>query len=268
MIKRNLIELNQEEEFDILSFNMEMPQKDNSIRDISSLIEKTTEELYSLDNPISEEDFLKVDEALNKIKSYPVYIIDLVGTVDDIYQTIKDFVKTRKLSIRKRKLIITLDHTLLTKGRLGENEKQVVDELMKMFVSLRKELPSEGVDVIIFILSQLNRDIESKERVLNSALHYPTKNDIFAASSVYYSSDYVLVSHKPATISGITQYYGPSIGTRFPKGLPVFDPDDPDTAMVYWHLIKNRFGKTGIIPMIDRFKFAKLEEKNFSIDKP
>lgn len=262
-----ILELNKDQDFDVLSFSMEMPTKDNISRDVSSMVDATTEELYSVEETISEDLKIKVNAALDKIETLPLYIVDMAGTVDDIYNTIVDFARTRKLAIRKRKLIITLDHTLLTKGKAGEAEKVVIDNLMKMFVGLRKELPNEGVDIIVFILSQLNRGIEEKERVMNSALQYPTKNDIFAASSVYYSSDYVLVSHKPANISGIGNHYGPPVGTMFPKGLPVFYPENPERAMVYWHLIKNRFGKTGIIPMVDYFEFARVEEANLTIKK-
>ncbi len=170
------------------------------------------------------------------------------------------YVETRKLAARNRGIIITLDHTLLTKGGTSDNEKSVVDELSKMFVALKKELIRLGVKVIIIMLSQLNRDIESEKRVMNPLLHYPNKNDIFAASSVYYCSDYVLVSHKPALINGIQRYYGPPRGTKYPRGLPVHNPFNPEQAMVYWHLIKNRFGTTADLMMLDNFKYSKVDE--------
>lgn len=110
------------------------------------------------------------------------------------------------------------------------------------------------------MLSQLNRDIESKDRVTNPLLHYPIKNDIFAASSVFYCSDYVLVSHKPSIVNGIDQFYGPPRNPQFPHGLPVYNPHDPTQAMVYWHLIKNRFGRNITIPMLDYFQYGKVKE--------
>lgn len=153
-----------------------------------------------------------------------------------------------------------MDHTLLTKGESGDNEKSIVDELSKIFVALKKELIRLGVKIIIIMLSQLNRDIESEKRVMNPLLHYPTKNDIFASSSVFYCSDYVIVSHKPALINGIKIHYGPGRGTKYPKGLPVYNPFNPDQAMIYWHLIKNRFGKTADLMMLDNFKYSKIDE--------
>ena len=71
----------------------------------------------------------------------------------------------------------------------------------------------------------------------------------------------MLVTHKPSLISGIDHFYGPPRGTKWPKGLPVWNPQNPDQAMVYWHLIKNRFGNPNvIIPMLDEFEYSRLAE--------
>jgi hypothetical protein len=41
----------------------------------------------------------------------------------------------------------------------------------------------------------------------------------------------------------------------------VWNPHNPDQAMVYWHLIKNRFGNPNIIiPMLDEFEYSRLRE--------
>lgn len=254
---------NPKEQFDILSFEFEMPSQDNFVRSLSALTEKTTRELYSLEGQLTEQTLLEVKNAAKQLSKFPIYIVDVAGNCYDIYDTVMEFVKTRNHAQREQGIVVTLDHTLLTKGFQGESEKQTVDELMKLIVGMRKELMHQGVKSIFIVLSQLNRDIESKERVLNPLLHYPIKNDIFAASSVYYCCDFVIITHKPATIAGIQRYYGPPVDTRFPKGLPVFNPNNPDQAMVYWHIIKNRFGTGGIIPMLDRFDIAKLEETTF-----
>lgn len=56
------------------------------------------------------------------------------------------------------------------------------------------------------------------------------------------------------------QYYGKPRGVKYPKGLPVFNPQNPSQPMVYWHLIKNRFGTTADLMMLDNFKYSKVEE--------
>lgn len=259
-LKRDLIANNPKQDFDILSYDMEMPGTDQVARNVTGLMEKDLRWLYSINGTRTESELKTVKSAINNIKKKPIFIVDKAGTVQEIKSTTIDFIVTRKLASRNRGLIVTLDHTLLTKGKSGDNEKAIVDDLYKMFVELKQECISMGVRIIIIVLSQLNRDIESKERVLNPLLHYPTKNDIFASSSVYYCSDYVLISHKPSLINGIEQYYGPPRGSDYPQGLPVYNPENPTQAMVYWHLIKNRFGEPVTIPMLDMFQFAKIVE--------
>jgi hypothetical protein len=237
-----------------------MPEKDQMARNVSSKILQDTNWLYSVDSTLSDKDLKKVEEVVTNISEDPIYIVDVTGTVEQIYSTIIDFINLRKLKENNRGLIVTLDHTLLTKGKGTDNEKAIIDDLSKMFVELKKECIHNDVKILIIMLSQLNRDIESKERTTNPLLHYPTKNDLFAASSVYYCSDYVLISHKPALVNGITHHYGPPRGVKYPKGLPVFNPQNPDQPMVYWHLIKNRFGEPKVLMMLDNFKHSRIDE--------
>lgn len=117
-----------------------------------------------------------------------------------------------------------------------------------------------GIPCIFIILSQLNRDIEGKDRVLNSALHYPTKSDVNGSDVVYQTSDYLMIVHKPARVNGMGTHYGPGDGIQHPRGLPVYNPNNPEQAMVYWHVIKNRWGDEGIIKMVDNYQFASINE--------
>lgn len=261
-LKRELVRCNPNSKFDILSFDWEMPDVDQVNRNLSGMLQKDLKWLCSVESRRSKEDLEKIKDAIHKIRNNPIYIVDRAGTVQEVRSTIIDFIVTRKLAERDVGLLVTLDHTLLTKGKTSDNEKAVVDDLCKMFVELKQECIGLGVKISIIMLSQLNRDIESKERVTNPLLHYPSKNDIFAASSVYYCSDYVLISHKPSLINGIEQFYGPPRNPDYPQGLPVFNPKDPTVPMVYWHLIKNRFGENITIMMVDRFKFSDIEEYN------
>lgn len=111
------------------------------------------------------------------------------------------------------------------------------------------------------MLSQLNRNLETPERVNNPFMHYPTKNDMFGASSVYYCSDVVIISHKPSVISalGKEKFYGPPT-KGYPKGLPIFHPQEKDRPMIYWHIIKERFGENKILAMVDDFKHSRVLE--------
>lgn len=257
LLQKNLIELNPEEKFDVLSFKFEMPAVDDISRLISNKVNLNREELYSAFEPLSKDRIESVKEALEEIKRQRVYISEVPGTSQEIYETIMDFIITRKCIELNTGIVVTLDHTLLITGKT-DNEKSIVDEFYKMLVRLKKEIISLGGKAIFIIISQLNRDIESEKRVINPKLHYPQKSDLFAASSAYYCSDYVLVVHKPSLVNGITTY-GPPRGTQYPKGLPIYNPNNPDEAMVYFHLIKNRFGQSNtIMMMIDQYQYSRV----------
>lgn len=254
-LKTNILALNRED-IDVISFDWEMPSVDQIARAICKHTEIIYEDLF---DPSKQGD-PQIADTFRYLASLPIYLCEIPGVVDEVYNTIMEFIRTRNLAARKRKLIVTLDHTLLTKGATSDSEKRVIDQLYQSFVTLKKVCETMDVPILIIILSQLNRDIERPERVTNPRLHYPTKNDIFAASSVYYCSDYVLISHKPNVVNGIGSHYGPPLGVEYPKGLPIYVPDGSDRPMVYWHVIKNRFGKVGIIPMVDHFEKSSIKQ--------
>lgn len=254
-IKRDFCTLNNPEEFYILSFEFEMLIEDQLARSIAPMVNKSVKELYSKGANID-----GVMEALDDYNQLPIYFVDNVGTVDDVNSTIVDFVHNKCLP-DKRNVVITLDHILLTKGKQGQKEKETVDDLMHSFVELKKWISSLGIKCLFISLSQLNRDIESSDRVLNSTVHYPTKNDLFASSSTYYCSDYVIITHRPATISGIRRYGPPT--PNHSQGLPLKSSNEKD--LIYWHVIKERFGSSTILVMEEDFKYSRLNEYELEI---
>ena len=248
-----MIELNPEEQFDVLTFQFEMLGVDELAKDLSSKMDKSIKQIYSADGALSEKDLEALSGLLEKMKRYPIYIVDNMGTVSNIKDTIVSYVASNRLIERKRNLVVTLDHTLLVKPEEGDDEKATLDRLMHTLVELKKYLSSIGLKVIFIILSQLNRNLESPDRIMNKKLHYPNKNDIFGSSSVYYSSDYVIIVHRPVLIDGLGNWYGP-------EDLPVFNPNNPSQPMIYLHVIKERFGSTSIIKMLDELKRAKISD--------
>lgn len=259
-IKRDIVDCNSNQKFEILSFEMEMLGVDQVARDISSKVEKSTKELYSAGSKLSESEYKQVVDTADKMKYYPIYIVDEIGTVLDIVQTILNFVQTNQLVETGKGIVCTFDHTLLVKGVVGEEaEKAIIDKLYKSLIALKKYFETIGLKCIFIVLSQLNREIEKSERVTNPMLQYPTKNDLFASSAAYYCSDYVIVTHKPAVIEGLGVYYGPP-RPDYPYGLPVFSPKDPQQAMIYWHILKSRFSVSQILMMVDDFKHSRILE--------
>lgn len=262
--RRDIIRLNRDQKFEILSFELEMRMEDQLTRDLSAITGLGLKDIYSKDTPISDDDYDKICRSLNEMKSSPVYFIEEANSADVIIQTIIDFVKAKEIG-GETGLVITLDHSLLTKGRAGEDEKKRVDDLYHKLVALKKDAAAMGIKIIVVILSQLNRDIQSNDRVTNPKLHYPTQNDLFASSATYQCSDYVIILSRPATIVGIGLWYGPEIEGH-KKGLPVYCPTDKSKTMLYLHIIKERFGLPKIIACVENFKQNEILEYAFSND--
>ena len=254
-----MIELNPTQDFEVLSFQFEMLSTDEVARDISSKVNKSIKEVYSASSPLSDEDFNLITSELQKLKSHNINVVDNPGTAKEIKDTIINFVETTKLADRKAGLIVSIDNSLLVKREDKQDEKSAIDDLMFTLVALKKYLSSINVKCLFFLVSQLNRNIETVDRITNPKLHYPNKGDLFGASSVFNGSDYVVIIHKPCLIDGLGNWYGPA-RKGWQQGLPVFNPINPTQAMIYLHVIKERFGKPAIIAMLDDLQVGKISE--------
>jgi replicative DNA helicase len=244
-LETDLIDLNPDEKIVMLSFSFEMLSSRQVGRKLSYKLRKTTSELYSASDKglITEADFEGVEKTAKQITDYPIYYVDSAGTVQEIENTIKFFQNT----IAKDKwLVVTIDHTLLIRGNSGESERGIIVDLEKMLIEAKKI----GKTSIIQI-SQMNRNLESPERLNNSALHYPQRSDLSSSDAVFQGSDYVIVIHRPELL-GILSY-----GTY---NLPVKD-------YVYMHFLKNREGELRILKFINDLKFNNLKEPDEDQEK-
>lgn len=257
---KEFVENNPNVKFDVLSFQFEMLGVDELAKDASSKTDISIKEIYSAQKSLDEKKLNKIREALDSMRDFPMSIVDNLGTVSQIRDTILTYCNDQQLAENKRGLVVTLDHSLLIKSEAKQDEKSKIDEFYHTLVQLKKYLSSvAGVNVIFLILHQLNRNIESYERVTNPKLHFPNKTDLFAASSVYYSSDYVIIIHRPVLIEGIDTWYGPPLKNGKP-GLPVFNPLNKAQSMIYLHVIKERFGETRVLAMVDELKYSRIAE--------
>jgi replicative DNA helicase len=257
-LKRDFCDLNRDQEFDILSFEFEMLSSDQVARSVSGKIDKSTKELYSANqNVIGDDEYAAIKETANSMKRYPIFYVDESGTTDEIYQTVLEFAAFRKLKEQDKGLVITLDHALLCRGKQGDSDKKIIDDLSKTMVRLKKHFDAEGMKVLILLVSQLNREIESPDRLMNPKLHFPGRNDIFGSSSLFFASDYVFIIHKPASIPTIVAN-GVGYG---PHGYPLFNGEGPTKqAHIYLHIIKERFGNNVILQLLDNFKKSRIDE--------
>lgn len=235
-LETDLIDLNPDQEIVILSFSYEMLSYRQVGRKLSNKLRKTTAELYSSDQSLSNTEFNKIEEVADKIKKYPIYYIDTPSTVENMEKTIDYFHE----NIAKGKwLIVILDHALLVEGQ-GESERGTIVDLQKMFIR-KKKLSNTS----IIQISQMNRNIEQPDRINNPSMHYPMRSDLAASDAIFQASDYVTALSRPEllniTVYGIDR-------------LPVKDK-------VYLHFLKVRDGEPFILEFENELKYGNLVEK-------
>ena len=216
LLTSDLIDLNPNEDIIILTFPLEMVGFRQVGRMLSNKLRKTTSCLYSSETDLDDNTFRQVINVSNQLKEYPIYFVDNPGTPSEVKKIIYDFYHTY-VEGRNVRFVIIYDHALLTKqvGSIIET----ISELERVFIEAKK-LPLTS----IIQLAQMNRNIESSERINNPMSHYPMRSDISSSDSIFQASDYVMVIHRPEILN--IQEYGPN-------HLPVANK-------IYLHILKNR----------------------------
>jgi replicative DNA helicase len=242
-LETDLFDLNKKEDFIVLSFSFEMLSSRQVGRKLSYKMNRTTSELYGggLDyyKGLSDKDYERAKVHADKISKYPIYYVDSPGTVEEIGNTIDLFQERVKSS--NKSLIIILDHALLTRGGEGLKERETLYELQKLFIDKKKV----GKTTIIQV-SQMNRNIESSERINNPNMHFPLRSDLFGSDALFQASDYVIVLHRPEMLH--IEKYGPG-----PKHKPVQN-------RIYMHFLKVREGEPKVLEFENNLKFNSIDE--------
>ena len=237
LIQTDLIDLNPGENIIILNFSLEMVGFRQIGRTLSNKLRKTTSYLYSSEKNLDDETYNNIVKVSDQLSKYPIYFVDDPGTPEQVYNTIigfyNDYVKEKN-----KHFIIIYDHSLLTK-RVGTT-LDTLSSLQEVFIQVKK-LPLTSVIQI----TQMNRNIESPERINNPLAHYPMRSDLSSSDSIFQASDYVLVIHRPE-ILGIYEYGPESLLTE---------------NKVFIHILKNRdAGEPCILEFENDLKYNNLIE--------
>jgi replicative DNA helicase len=239
-LETGLFERNPHEDFAVLSFNFEMAARRLVGRKISKAMNFTVKQMYNadLENPhrnFTADNYNQAVEYLKTIKNFPVYYVDIPGTVQEIINTIEHFAMTPENQYKG--VLVTLDHSILVKKFGEQTTLQVLYELASAFNELKKKIKASFV-----IVSQLNRGIENVERIQNKNLHFPMKSDVFGADALYQYSDVFMITHRPDMLK--LEAYGPS--------------DEPVKDMIYWHYLKVRDGDPLVAKMKNLLKYNQV----------
>ena len=233
----DLIDLNPTEDIVILNFSLEMVGFRQVGRTLSNKLKRTTSTLYSSETSLDDETFRKVVAVSNQLKEYPIYFIDTPCTPMQVEQIIRSFYE-QYIKGTKKHFVVTYDHALLTK-QIGTTI-DTMSELERVFIQIKK-LPLTSVIQI----TQMNRNIESSERINNPFGHYPMRSDLSSSDAIFQASDYVLVMHRPEILN--ISEYGPN--------------HLPTSNKIYIHILKNRdAGKPCILEFENDLAFNNLIE--------
>lgn len=238
LIQTDLIDLNPNRDIVILTFSLEMVGFRQIGRTLSNKLRKTTSYLYSSSQDLDDDTYHKVVDVSNQLMNYPIYFVDNPGSPEQVRQTILNFYEMH-VKGKNKYFVIIYDHTLLTK-KVGSTI-DTLSELQEVFIQIKK-LPLTSV----IQLSQMNRNIESPERINNPLAHYPMRSDLSSSDSIFQASDYVLVIHRPEILN--IHEYGPN-------RLPTKDK-------IYIHILKNRdAGKPCILEFENELMYNNIIER-------
>lgn len=236
-LETDIIDLNRDANPIVLSFTIEMLSFRQIGRKLSNKLRKTTSELYSSTKDLNDTDYKSVVKVAETFLDYPIYYIDQPGTPTQVKQTIMLFYENY-VKGTGRPFVIIYDHALLT-TKVG-SILDTVSDLQSVFITVKK-LPLTSV----IELSQMNRNIEAPERIMNPGSHFPIRSDISSSDSIFQASDYVLVVHRPELL-GILSYG--------PHHWPVENK-------IYMHILKNRdAGKPTILQFENELMYNNLIE--------
>lgn len=211
--------------FKILHFAFEMPSKTEVLRSFASMSGINYRHLVDPSDPLDSASFALLQYQTQQLRTNNIInYVEHTGRVGDIEATVRDFQE----QYPDYKLIISLDHTILADFANEQSEVELVSNICKLAIVLRKEL-----GCMVIYIGQLSDKIEEQDRrdPNKPNLHYPTKRDIHGSKASYRNADCVMVLHAPEQL-GI-EYYGRN---QFPtKGLLAL------------HILKMRNGVPGVL---------------------
>lgn len=180
----SLYALNPTMKFNQYIFNFEMLASAQQARSIVSSSGISLKKLYSVEEPLTDSDMEFLKSYYKELAARDnTWFIETPSSAQHIADSLMYYYENECKPFG-RGLVYEIDHALLTKGRSGASEKERVDELMYALVHVKKAIAADGGYSIGIVLSQMNRDIRSIDRIKNPDLHRPSTSDLFGASSI------------------------------------------------------------------------------------
>lgn len=236
IIETDLFKYNDKEEIAVLSFSWEMVGLKQIGRKVSKELCTTVAELYSNKAPLAKDKFEKSREYCKKLSELPIWYIETPCDARAIFDTIIEFAKVHK----GKKIVVFIDHLALASGAYDDNERVMLGNIQKAFIAIKN---MKWFNKTIIQLSQLNRKIEGRLTSTLGVEHYPQKQDIYGADTIFFASDYVIVLMVPEG-KVIRNEYG---AQKYPC-----------EGKVFMHILKNRDGEEAILQFDRLYQFNNI----------
>ena len=241
-----VIALNQDQNFHVLQFQFEMPEKTLGMRAFSAITQKDYGVLHSKYEPLQEDIYEKCKQYTSTLnKNNRVFSIYRPCTVNEFCASIDYHFKQHVVEKDGKKiypkLLVTVDHSALFKKDKHEKDRfEMLYNLGEALTLMKRSYPLTFV-----ILSQLNRNIDDPKRAVEGTYgNYVLDSDLFGADALLQHADVVVGINKPAARK--IRYYGP-------ERIQITDPET-----LVFHFLKCRNGDT-------RMSFFKLDRDTIRI---
>ncbi len=246
----DIIDMNPNEKFRILKFQMEMVDETSGIRKFSLQTGADYNTLMSkggnlIDKSIYEKCLQYYYSTADKDIVNVVYD---ACTVDEMCATIHyEMERHKKEDGTYTNLLVGIDHSALFRVAKGQRDKfEMLGALGEALTMMKKKYP-----VAFIVLSQLNRNIDDPKRQEEGSYgNYVLDSDIYGSDALLQHADIVMGINKPS-IRKIRQY-----------GPEKFIIEDPD--ILVFHFLKSRNGMT----RISFFKLDRQVMRIVEIDTP
>ena len=172
------------DDYVLLRCNWEMTVFKLLLRKLKRNLKKSVTDI--LFNSPQGEDLSKFKSVCDSERSNQIFYLEDPCNPNTWYSAVKAFLNENK---HKKHVVVTIDHIALVRDVMG-GKKAAMDNLIENINMLKKEF----VNVSFIILSQLNRDIESRTDIQNLA---PKRSDLYNSDTIFHISDIVLVLHNP-----------------------------------------------------------------------
>jgi len=216
----DVLDTNRNKQVVVLYWSFEMPGYQQILRAGSKDTKLQTFELLSVENRLSQDNFDRYVDEVEKYKKYPIYFCSIPQDMERIEQTnYTIFDKYPGVTV-----INLIDHSRLVRSK-ADTELMKLNELSKTAMLIQARMGS-----ITILLSQLNRNIEQEFRAKQQ--YQPLLTDLFGGDSIGQDAHVVMMLQRPYDLYGITDKYC---------------GEDP-VGLLATHIEKNRDGMLGMIP--------------------